>query len=217
MGHAIAYRSCAAENSGHCHNSQGHFTHCYLRTKMTSLRRNSVSDCLSFGVERRAESIGTNSRGKSARRIPMCDRQKKRAQALAIELEARHCRNDTWQKAVAVRNVESVVRVDADQMTTAAWHFECAIEKVSSCRPHKAALSPIIRPTGVGRIGPSAILPSGIGTFDSHAEFNGYLTIHWTAKDRPICWSLALSLGNVAPEHRGPKETLERPGGGLHG
>jgi hypothetical protein len=39
-------------------------------SKMISLRRDSVSDCLSFDVERRAEFVVTTSWSKSARRTP---------------------------------------------------------------------------------------------------------------------------------------------------
>jgi hypothetical protein len=56
----------------------------------------------------------------------------------------------------AIRHQYRTIIADQIHVTTAAWRFECAIEKALSCGPHKAALSPIIRPTGVGRIGHAA-------------------------------------------------------------
>jgi hypothetical protein len=44
-------------------------------SKITAGRRDSVSDRLSFGVERPTEFVATNSWGKSARRIPISERQ----------------------------------------------------------------------------------------------------------------------------------------------
>jgi pilus assembly protein Flp/PilA len=58
---------------------------------------------------------------------------------------------------------------------------------VPRCGSYNAPFSPISHPVGVSRIKLTAPqhLTSGLfGTFDSPAEFNGYLTIHRTAKGR---------------------------------